>query len=261
MSGFRVSGFRPRFFVAGEPDRDPLGTELLLGTEDSHHASTVLRLQPGDECEVVVGAAVYAATVVALEEGVRVRAQARLEGDASGGAYRVRVGLVQALARPAVMDYVFEKGTEVGASFFVLVAAAGSPKWAAASANDRLERWGRIVREAAKQSKQLTVPTVVFTGPVGGTLDHPVVAGLRSVVLEPGASSSLADLPKHVSGEEAMRSALALWVGPEGGWSVDERRLFEARRLSMARLGRGVLRTETAGPVAVAVARLLLGDW
>lgn len=261
MNGSQVSGFRPRFFVAGEIDRDPLGAELVLGAEDSHHARTVLRLQPGDECEIVLGAAVYAATVSTVGDGVHVRADTRLAEDASGGAYRVRVGLVQALARPAVMDYVFEKGTEIGAGFFVLVAAAGSPKWAAATANDRLQRWGRIVREAAKQSKQLVVPPVIFAGPAGDALDHPEVAEARSVVLEPGAPSSLAALLGHPRGDEGQESAIALWVGPEGGWTMDEHRLFKGRGLSTARLGRGVLRTETAGPVAVAVTRLLLGDW
>jgi 16S rRNA U1498 N3-methylase RsmE len=126
-----VSGFRPRFFAAqvedcsfcedsADPEADLSGSELDLDAEDSRHALRVLRLGVGDECEIVTGAAVYAATVIAAAGPVRVRLIARLEGAAAGASYQIQVGVVQALARPAVMDYVLEKGTEVGASFFIL---------------------------------------------------------------------------------------------------------------------------------------------
>ena len=47
----------------------------------------------------------------------------------------------------------------------------------------------------------------------------------------------------------------------ESGWTAAERDDLLAAGVATARLGRGVLRTETAGPVTVAVARLALGDW
>ena len=50
-------------------------------------------------------------------------------------------------------------------------------------------------------------------------------------------------------------------MGPESGWTDEERESLLQAGMATARLGRGVLRTETAGPVAVAVARLALGDW
>jgi 16S rRNA (uracil1498-N3)-methyltransferase len=50
-------------------------------------------------------------------------------------------------------------------------------------------------------------------------------------------------------------------VGPEGGWTAGELDQFTGAGVSTVRLGRSILRTETAGPVAVAVARLALGDW
>lgn len=260
MKGQQAPGFRPRFFAPGERAGDPAGAELVLDRQDSHHARTVLRLQPGDECEVVVGAAVYAATVTGVADRVTVRVGARLE-EASGGAYRVSVGLVQALARPVVMDYVFEKATEVGVSFFLLVSAAGSPRWAAPPPPERVERWSRIAREAAKQSKQLMVPPVLFAGSIEQALEHPRVVAARSVVLQPEAPSSLAELVADIPAASGRMDAVVLWVGPEGGWAADELTAFSARGMTMARLGRGVLRTETAGPVSVAVTRVALKDW
>ncbi len=298
MSRQGVSGFRPRFFVPAVSGRsaavgafisgDLTGAEFVLSSEDSHHARAVLRLQPGDACEVVVGAppedvvapgaampggptsgaatsgaAVYAATVSSVGDRVVVRLQGRLSEELAGAAYRFEVGLVQAMARPAVMDYVFEKGTEVGASFFMLVASAGSPSWAAASANDRLDRWSRIVREAAKQSKQVAVPRVVFAGSPQQAVDQTAVLGARSFVLDPGASLTLEAALSDPGGRwpGAIAGPIALWVGPESGWTEGETKLFERAGFTSARLGRSVLRTETAGAVAVAVARLALGDW
>jgi 16S rRNA (uracil1498-N3)-methyltransferase len=272
MRGPGASGFRPRFFLspallaAADPSADPSGAqleglELSLDAEDSRHARTVLRLQPGDPCEVVVGAAVYAASVWALGDPVTVRVAARLEEGHAGASYRLEVGIVQAIARPGVMDYVFEKGTEVGASFFILVSASGSPNWASSPAEDRLVRWGRIVREAAKQSKQVSVPQVLYAGSVAQALGHAALLCAWSLVLDPGATSGL-DRVVHERIAACHRAeATALWIGPEGGWTAEEARLFNASGLAAARLGASVLRTETAGPVAVAATRLLLGDW
>ncbi|MBN1629613.1 MAG: 16S rRNA (uracil(1498)-N(3))-methyltransferase [Thermoleophilia bacterium] len=281
-----MSGFRPRFFVtlpdrvrseaaerAADPrgpeplDADLCGVELPLDPEDSHHASRVLRLRLDDECEVVVGGdanditAVFAATVCAPSDPVRVKLASRLEGAAAGACYRTRVGLVQALGRPAAMEYVLEKGTEVGASFFWFVSSTGSPARLGRMENDHLTRWRRIVREAAKQSKQIVIPEVGAPASVGEAVDRATKTGIFSVVLDPEASDGLHDLVRGAPAAGVPGRRIALWIGPEGGWTSAERAEFSAAGMAAARLGRSVLRTETAGPVAVAVARLALGDW
>ena len=241
-----------------DPETDLCGSELDLDADDSRHALRVLRLGVGDECEIVTGAAVYAATVVAAAGPVGVRLIARLEGAAAGASYQIQVGVVQALARPAVMDHILEKGTEVGASFFILAQASGSLSRPGPSGGARLARWRRIAREAAKQSKQMTVPPVEVMSSVEHVLRHLSAAGTMSLVLDPAASVGL----QEVLGPYRARPVrVALWVGPESGWTAGESEQFSVAGLKSARLGRSILRTETAGPVAVAVARLALGDW
>jgi 16S rRNA (uracil1498-N3)-methyltransferase len=269
MRGSGMPGLRPRFFIslgatlsrntdATERDLDLDGIEIALTAEDSHHALRVLRLSEGDACEVVVGAAVYAATVVVAADPVKVELNARLEGADAGADYRIQVGVVQALARPAAIDYVVEKGTEVGAGFFVLVQTGGSPKWSDRSSAERVARWRRIAKEAAKQSKQVAVPPVDLVGSLGEALDAVSGSGALSLVLEPTASGGLQEI---LAGREVQPARVALWVGPEGGWTAAELERFSSTGIETARLGRSVLRTETAGPVAVAVARLALMDW
>ncbi|MFH0917213.1 MAG: RsmE family RNA methyltransferase [bacterium] len=271
-------GFCPRFFLEREPQHSGvpgagavLGSDVVLGAEDSHHALKVLRVREGDCCEVVASSGdVYAAVVSAATGPVRVKLSARLDGAAAGAVYRTQVGVVQALARPSVMDYVIEKGTEVGACFFLLVPAAGSARLKEDAAAERLVRWRRIAREAAKQSKQTALPWVDIAESVGDGLDRMAGKGSMTVILEPEALSDLryvlrAALPRQeVSGGRTVSglpSGVSLWVGPESGWTEAELELFLAGGATTARLGQAVLRAETAGPVAVAVARFELGDW
>jgi 16S rRNA (uracil1498-N3)-methyltransferase len=262
VTGPDSSRFRPRFFVPEvAPAHAVAGEELSLSPADSHHARDVLRLVPGDECEVVVGAAVYAASVSTVTGTARVRLERQLGPREAGAAYRLQVGVAQALVRPAALDTILEKGTEVGCSFFLLVPVAGSPPWADARREDRVKRWSRIVEEAAKQSKQVVVPDVASVGSIDEAFDRFRRAGTVSVVLDPLAPVSLAEVLAAESQRDRSTDSFALWVGPEGGWEKRDAAIFEAAGASRARLGRGILRTETAGPVAVALARLLLGDW
>lgn len=264
-----MSVFRARFFAQhaerldGQGTGPKVGTELSLSSQDSHHALRVLRLKSGDECEVVVGNDVYAAWVSNIEAPVRVVLKERLAGCEAGAVYRVRVGMVQALTRPAQTDQLLEKGTEVGTSFFVLVPAAGSIQLPVAARTARLQRWRRIVVEAAKQSKQVAIPTVEVAESVREVLETLTAEGTISLLLEPSADLSLREV---LEGGSLARSGLerpsvALWIGPESGWTDPELEQFGQAGVKAARLGRAVLRAETAGPVAVAVTRLVLRDW
>jgi 16S rRNA (uracil1498-N3)-methyltransferase len=93
---------------------------------------------------------------------------------------------------------------------------------------------------------------------VGEALDAVSGSGALSLVLEPTASGGLQEI---LAGREVQPARVALWVGPEGGWTAAELERFSSTGIETARLGRSVLRTETAGPVAVAVARVALMDW
>jgi len=275
--------FSPRFFLSaddsaaalsdrmsaadhGDPSVNGLdpGDSVLLSAQDSHHALNVLRMRVGDRCEVVgQGRSVYEAVVAGSQGGVQLTIVGRLSGEVAGPEYKCSVGLVQAITRPGVMEYALEKGTEVGADFFLLVQADGSPRHSGNVAAGKLGRWRRIVLEAAKQSKQTRVPWVDVAADVSEALSLIEGAGGWDLVLDPRAVEPLHELALRIPEgcESGSRAGLRLWVGPEGGWSAKEEEAFRVAGPGGARLGRSILRTETAGPVAVAVARLALQDW
>jgi 16S rRNA (uracil1498-N3)-methyltransferase len=305
-------GFSPRFFL--EPAHRPvavsgcgtsgggsdgsvvvptLGGLLTLGPDDSHHGLKVLRLREGDRCEVVTSSReAFEAIITSTAGPLQLKIVGPLAGGKAGAVYRHEVGLVQAYTRPAVVDHAVEKATEVGADFFLILPAAGPSRHAERPRPDRVERWQRIAREAAKQSKQMRVPWVEGVASVSDALACMWDLGAAAVVLDPGADLPLVEVMHSVrarwcdarSGQASVGPVLVaadtpdssvavpaeaagiavrvcLLVGPEGGWTEADLEVFALAGVDIARLGRSILRTETAGPVAVALARLTLDDW
>lgn len=252
--------FRPRFFVDApvQAGVNLVGLELRLSETDAHHALHVLRLAAGERCEVVVGSRVFWAEFCGDAKEPRVRLGDELLGAEAGARYQIEVGLVQAITKPPLIDYVIEKGTEVGASFFVLVASQASGKGAFLRASERLSRWRRIAEEASKQSKQVVVPRVELAASCVEAGEYLGAGGCQSLVLDPGAACSIRDELQVLA---AAPSSLALWIGPESGWTEGELEQFSRLGMRLVKLGQSVLRAETAGPVAVALARFFLGDW
>jgi RsmE family RNA methyltransferase len=103
-------------------------------------------------------------------------------------------------------------------------------------------------------------------------LQHLQAKGRLSIALEPGSLTPLPAVVAEAARQsptvaktelkgDLTRACLALWIGPEGGWEAAELESLTQAGAREARMGQSVLRTETAGPVAVAIARLALGDW
>jgi 16S rRNA (uracil1498-N3)-methyltransferase len=263
--------FRPRFFLESEQalvEAPRSGDLVNLSQSDSRHARTVLRLRPGAACEVVLepSGVIVMAEVVGTGPSVTLRV-----GDVlaeAAGPSLVEVVLVQSAPSPPKLDTVVEKGTEVGIDRFVLFPGDGSLHVTADKIRSRLPRLEKLAREAAKQSRQSHVPQVTVAAGLEEALAcvavHPEgsVRGAEdlqacSLVLDPAASISLREALSGLGD----RRVVFLWVGSESGWSAAELHRLDAAGCLAVRLGRRVLRSETAGPVAAAAVRFALDDW
>jgi 16S rRNA (uracil1498-N3)-methyltransferase len=161
---------------------------------------------------------------------------------------RLRVVLYQALSRPEKIEWVLQKGTEIGVAAFRLI---GSERVEAPSPSPaRLARYGRIVMEACKQSGRLRLPTLALS-----SIDTPP-GDVVAIVLAHGAG--IPSLGMVLAGSAAPEVWIA--VGPEGGLSDRELEGLAARGWRTASLGPRVLRTETAGAVAAAIVLHTWGD-
>ncbi len=167
--------------------------------------------------------------------------------------------LVQGLPQPKLLDEVVEKGTEVGVDRFLILPAGGSPPVPQERLEQRMERLLRVAAAAARQSKQSAVPEVAA---VSWEEMRALATGEWTglcLILEPAAQVSMKER-LEAEATLAKPERVFLVVGPEGGWTE-----AELERLAglgeLVSLGRRILRTETAGPVAAAVVRFALMDW
>lgn len=236
----------PLFLVSALPD----GDRVLLDGAEGRHAARVRRLGVGERLDLGDGAGVVARCVVAAvgADELTLIVQDRSAVPAPEPAIIV----VQALAKGDRGELAVELMTEAGADEIVPWAAGRSiARW---RGEKSLQRWRSTAREAAKQSRRRWLPQVTDLH------DTPAVARLlagadAAIVLHESAAIALSALSLPGTGR------IAIVVGPEGGLTDEEVAAFTAAGAVTVRLGPEVLRTSTAGVVAVAALSPRLERW
>lgn len=245
---------RPRFFVPPAQWESP-DTARITGP-DARHLTRVLRLGPGAEVVLLDGRGrMFLAEVRETgREGVRAVVTGETEAPAEPG---VRVTLVQALAKGDRMDTVVQKATELGVARIVPVHSERvvvnlEPR----KADRRRERWQRIATEAAEQCWRPRVPQVAAVTSFEAALE---------AVPEDALLLFFWEEERRVALKEVLRSRppvpeVFAFIGPEGGFSEREAAAAAARGAVSVSMGPRLLRTDTAGPIAVALVMYEWGD-
>ena len=226
-----------------------VGDEIAVVGDEGRHAVDVRRIRPGEVILVADGAgtAVRGRVTRVDKAGLMLHVDDVLH--APLGEHRLVV--VQALAKGDRAELAVETMTELGVDEIVPWPASRSiVKWDPERAQRGLTRWRATAREATKQSRRFRVPIVGFPmGTAELVLRIPQTA--LTLVLDGDADASLADVELPPSGE------IMMIVGPEGGISPDEVQAFTDAGARAVRLSDGVLRTSTAGVVALAQVQAL----
>ena len=215
------------------------GKAVVLGDE-AHHLAKVLRVRPGDEVRAFDGSGNEARGSVAAVERNRVVLEL-------GAAYRSPVELADqvtvavALLKANKLADVVRMGTELGVARFVWLDTARTERDDVSAA--KRQRLDRVAKEAAKQSGRARIPYI--EGPVA--LDD-LALSPRTYVGDPRADQDLGTVLRSAT---AGAGPWMIVTGPEGGFMPSEVDALAARGAMPVRLGRSVLRAETA-PVAVA---------
>jgi 16S rRNA (uracil1498-N3)-methyltransferase len=220
-----------------------------------HYLVHVLRVAPGQEVEVFDGRGrAFRARVEAVDSGsVRLRIGSSMPALASG-----RVSLIQAVPKSDKMEWILQKGTELGAAAFAPVETARSVvRLRAARARPRLERWRKVIEEAARQCGRADVPQLMEVAPVLQTA-RAFVPEHRILVLDEMESEF--SLAQALLADEIPARPVALAIGPEGGWERSEIEALKEIGASAVSLGRSTLRVETAAIAALTVVLHLEGQ-
>ena len=226
------------------------GDRAALVGEHAAHLVRVLRAEVGQEFDIAAGDEVRVGTIVSVSED---RVEFALASEANHTVLLKslpRITLALAIFKFDRMEWAIEKCTEIGVARIVPVVARRSDAHLVAAAAKRHERWQRLVRQAAEQSRRSAPPEI--GGPVKfKDLAEVVPMGARVVLAESIAASD------EVRVGEILKSRpteVALAVGPEGGWADEELGWFLEAGWIAASLGRTILRAETAAIVSTALA-------
>ena len=228
------------------------GAELTLPEAAAYHVARVLRLRAGAPLVLFDGSgADFRGEIVAVEgDRVRVRVGERAAGLRESP---LAITLVQAVSRGERMDWTLQKATELGVTCIQPVLSARSVvRLDEQQAARKLRHWQAIVAGACEQCGRSVLPEVRDPLDLSRFLAEAPRGGQR-LVLSPNGPASLAGLATTATRVELL-------IGPEGG--LDDLELDAAARAGFApvRLGPRVLRTETAGIVALTVLQALWGD-
>jgi len=227
------------------------GDRAFLLSENADHLSRVLRARVGQQFEIATPDGVRLGEIVEIQAG-RVSFSIReLPETSRSEPLSARIHLYLAIFKFDRFEWAIEKCTELGATSIVPTVTRRTDSHLVPAALKRVERWRRVAREAAQQSRRDAVPEIA--NPT--KLDKAVIdaSGHRVVLAETEAERPV---------REAVRghNEMSLAVGPEGGWTDSEMALFRENGWIQASLGPTILRAETAAIAALAVARALTQD-
>jgi 16S rRNA (uracil1498-N3)-methyltransferase len=231
-------------------------TTAALKGEQAAHLARVLRAQPGQVFDVVANGFLHRAEIVsASEHEVVFTLHEELEAESA-----LPVHLLMAVFKFDHMEWGIEKATELGVERITPVIARRTEKHLAQAAAKRVERWRRIVREAAQQSRRSDVPEVDDPVMLKAALGM-VTAEKKLLLAETEQENSLrCELGKSELASQRVSelASVALAIGPEGGWTAEEMGLFGENGWTPVTLGPRILRAETAAIAGLAVCAAML---
>lgn len=242
-----------RFFV----DPKLLGqSSAVISGDLCNHLTTVLRLKPGDTIMLADGNGNEAvARITALVKGgVTIGIEPACSTTAAKDT--VRITLYQGLPKGEKLDLILQKCTELGVDRLVpFVAERSVARIASEKAASKVQRWERILMEAARQSGRSRLPTISFAADLHSAVQSDRSA-LKLLIWEGEEEQGL----RAVLEQREKPDSVAIIIGPEGGLTQVEAAIAVTSGFLPITLGRRILRTETAGPAMLAILQYALGD-
>ena len=241
-----------RFFV---PPENISSQTVVIEGDEAYHLRRVLRLVPGDEVLVFDGCGrEMRARIEQFDaQSVFLRIIEQLGNEVESP---LSLTLVQGLIKGERFEVVIQKATELGVSAFQpLVSKYTDVRLSEFRAEKRLERWRRIVLEAAKQSGRRRLMTILPLIEWDELIDQAIQP---VVFFAERGGQSLEQIANKLKTQQF--SEVSAVVGSEGGWSEQEQAEAASAGFHLATLGPRILRAETAGVTAAVLLQYLFGD-
>lgn len=235
------------FFAEHENIHD---TYIEIVGSDVNHLKNVLRFKEGDNLLISSGdnvdyichiSEMYDDKIIALIDSI----------DNVGKELPSKVYLFQGLPKGDKMELIIQKMTELGVHQIIPVAMKRSVvKLDSKKEGNKIKRWNLIAESAAKQSKRSIIPGI--TG-VCGFKEAIEFADSLDVKLLPYECADGMSKTKNIINNIKKGQSVAIFIGPEGGFDIEELEFAKEHGFEIITLGKRILRTETAGMMLMSV--------
>ena len=237
---------------------------VMLPEKIAHQVRDVLHLGLGEQVILLdnSGDEFLAAIVKSGRAGVEVQVRERWRGKSEAP---VRIILCQGLLKSARFEWILEKGTELGVAVFAPMLCRRSMAGLEEAGAAKIQRWQRIIQEAAEQCDRARVPELLPIRPLIHALNDIPRDALAFMPWEEEHGRSLREGlevgASSIAGRENSLEpvTVVLFIGPEGGLMAEEVQLARQHGVQVVTLGPRILRAETAALATVANVMFALG--
>lgn len=225
------------------------GYDIEIPADQAHYLRHVMRLASGDPITVFNGqGGEYRATVIGLTKqsgSCHIEDFIDVERELP-----VHIHIIQCANKSDKIETVLQKCTELGAATFQIANSERSQfKLTDKKLASRLDRWQKIIIEAAEQSERTIIPSVVW---------EPSLRNIQTTgdcyALHPESATGWPEEREQIS----TATDITVAIGPEGGWSRKDLETLAGLGFQNLSFGSRVLRTETAAPALTAAIQAVL---
>jgi 16S rRNA (uracil1498-N3)-methyltransferase len=215
--------------------------EIFLEETEFHHLNNVMRAQAGDEIELINGCGILANAVITRIEKKRalITVQSILKNETNDK----QIILVQALPRINRLDFIVEKGCELGMTELWIFPGERSERKELSS--NQIDRLKSITIAAIKQCGSLFLPEIIVKPPIKKWPYFSIPAYYGSL----GSQSPLLTQIKN----DKASSQIIFCTGPEAGFTPEEEQKLTSLGAKGVKLHNNILRTDTASLAALAL--------
>lgn len=220
-----------------------VGNSITLADDQAHYLRQVMRLQAGEQIILFNGkGGEYTCLIEQLA-----KAHSRCKIISFTGISRemdCRVEIIQSACRSEKIETVLQKGTELGAAGFSIVQSERSSlRLVGNRLEKRIQRWRKIITEAAEQSGRTMLPELTWRDSLSS-----IASDGLCLVLHPDDGKDWNAMEDRIKAAGHIRLA----VGPEGGWSPRDLGHLAGLGFQPMTFGPRIMRTETAAPALLA---------
>ncbi|MDR7078035.1 16S rRNA (uracil1498-N3)-methyltransferase [Neobacillus niacini] len=237
-----------RYFVKHRTNEN----SFVIDADDRHHMIKVMRMEIGDKviCVDPKGDTAVCEIAKITDEHVVVDVVQWIDEKSE---LPILVTIASGLPKADKLEWIIQKGTELGAHEFIPFSARRSVvKWDEKKSAKKIDRWQKIAKEAAEQAHRGMVPDIVSPMNFKALIEKSKNFDYKLAAYEEESRSGESSIFSATIQKMKQGESLLIVFGPEGGLAEEEVGFLQENDFVLCGLGPRILRTETAPLYALA---------